>query len=66
MSTLVNSLKGRISFLEQENETLARAVDNVSAAYSTALERLRQHEPEFVADVLGTNRPAAQLPNEAA
>lgn len=53
MSTLVNTLKGRIAFMEQENEGLARAVDNVSQAYAAALERLRPHDPDYVREVLG-------------
>jgi hypothetical protein len=58
MSTLINTLKGRISYLERENETLASAVDNVSQAYATTLEKLRPHDPDYVAKALG------QVPDE--
>jgi hypothetical protein len=58
MSTLINTLKGRISYLEKENETLASAVDNISRAYATALEKLRSHDAEFVAQALGDTQQA--------
>lgn len=66
MSTLINTLKGRITFLEQENETLARAVDNVSGNYSAALERLRPHDPDFVNEVLGLVEAKAEAPGAKA
>jgi len=66
MSTLINTLKGRISFMEQENDGLARAVDNVSQAYATALERLRNYEPDYVAEVLGEKPATADAPEVAA
>lgn len=53
MSTLINTLKNRVRYLEGENEGLARAVDNISQIYATALDRLRPHDPDFVREALG-------------
>ena len=64
MSTLINTLKGRISYLEGENETLARAVDAVSASYAASLERLRPHDPDYVRNVLGEKASAAEAASE--
>lgn len=66
MSTLINTLKGRIAYLENENEGLARAVDNVSQSYATALERLKPHDPDFVNEVLGLVEAKAEAPEKTA
>lgn len=52
MSVLVTTLKNRIAYLENENDGLARAVDGISSRMAEALERLRPHDPEFVAQQL--------------
>lgn len=53
MSTLVNALKEQNDLLERQVETYAAAVDNLAAKLTDAYARLRPHDPDYVAGMLG-------------
>ena len=49
----INSLKSQTAFLQGEVERFANAVDNLSRQLAAALNRLKPHDPEFVASIVG-------------
>lgn len=53
--TIISSLKSQNAFLQGEIERFATAVDNLSQQLADALNRLKPHDAEFVAAVIGEN-----------
>lgn len=53
MSVLVDSLKRQNALLQEEWERFGRSVDSLSARLADALNRLRVHDPVYVAQALG-------------
>lgn len=61
MSVLIDSLKKQNSMLQSEVERFAVAVDDLSAKLAGACNRLRPHDPEFVATILGQEVPPSEM-----
>ncbi|MCI9864871.1 hypothetical protein RHIZ_02810 [Rhizobium skierniewicense] len=62
MSVLVDSLKKQNAFLQDEVERFGRSVDSLSARLADALNRLREHDPVYVAQALGEAVPEPMMP----
>lgn len=60
MSVLVDSLKKQNAFLQDEVERFGRSVDSLSARLADALNRLREHDPVYVAQALGEPLPVLE------
>jgi len=59
--TIINSLKSQNAFLQAEVERFAAAVDNLSQQLADALNRLKPHDPDFVAAMVG-EEPGEKVP----
>lgn len=59
--TYINSLKSQNASLQAEVERYATAVDNLSHQLAAALNRLKAHDPEFVASIVG-EEPGEKVP----
>jgi hypothetical protein len=59
MSMLISSMKRRNEALQNECDTLAQGIDNLSSQLTEAYARLQKHEPEYVVQMLNPGQPPA-------
>ncbi|KQR75738.1 hypothetical protein [Rhizobium sp. Leaf341] len=60
MSMMIGSLKRRNEALQNECDTLAGAIDNLSLRVQEAYELLQKYEPAWVAEKMGFAPPAGE------
>ncbi|NVP54454.1 hypothetical protein [Mycoplana rhizolycopersici] len=59
--TYINSLKSQNASLQAEVERYATGIDKLSQQLAAALNRLKAHDPEFVASIVGED-PGENVP----
>lgn len=65
MSMMINSLKRRNDALQQECDTLAQGIDNLSRQLQEAYQLLEPHEPDYVLSKLNPGQTVAPAPQPA-